>query len=56
MPDQSILCPKCGTKIELTAAITSQIEEKLQAQFDSRAKQREKEFEKALAAKDKEAD
>ena len=56
MPDQSIVCPKCGAKIELTAAITQQIEEKLQAQFDGQAKQREADFKKTLAAKDKEAE
>jgi hypothetical protein len=56
MADQSITCPKCGAKIELTAAITHQIEEKLQAQFDGQAKQRGKEFEKALAAKDREVE
>jgi hypothetical protein len=56
MADQSITCPKCGAKIEINAAITHQIEEKLQAQFDGQAKQREADFKKTLAAKDKEAE
>ncbi len=56
MPEQAIICPKCGAKIELTAAITHQIEEELEAQFEARTKQREKEFERALAAKESEAD
>jgi len=54
MSDTFITCPHCGKKIQLTEAITHQIEEKLRKEFDHEAKKKEKEFESILKDKDKE--
>ena len=54
MIDQSILCPHCGKKIQLTEALTHPIEEKLRREFDSETKKAEREHEAALEALKKE--
>jgi len=56
MIDQSIACPNCGTKIELTDAIRQPIEEAMRQQFDSQTKQREKELQATLKSKETEFD
>jgi hypothetical protein len=45
MAEQFITCPHCHKKIRLTEAFTHQIEEKLQKNFDSQLKEKEKDFE-----------
>lgn len=47
MADATMQCPHCGKKIQITAALSAQIEEHVRAEF-------EQENEKALKAKDKE--
>jgi hypothetical protein len=42
---ESIACPHCGKKIQLTAALTSEIEKKLQEVFDARAEAAGREYE-----------
>lgn len=44
MTDQIISCPKCGTQIELSEALTSQIEQAIQAKYQAEAQQKEKEI------------
>lgn len=56
MADQYITCPHCGKRVPLTEAFTHDIEEKLRKEFDSEAKRKEKEFEKAYEAQQKEYD
>ncbi len=56
MADQFITCPNCGKKVPLTEAFTREIEEKLRCQFETEAKQREKEHEAALKTQQKEFD
>lgn len=56
MADQYITCPHCGKRIQLTEAFTHDIEEKLRKEFDYEANRKEKEFEKAYAAQQKEYD
>ena len=38
MADQSIDCPKCGTSIQLTEALTSQVKESVRSEFEAREK------------------
>jgi len=54
MADQYITCPHCGKRIQLTEAFTHDIEEKLQKEFDADTKRKDKEFEKAFEAQQKE--
>ncbi|TAK52012.1 MAG: DUF2130 domain-containing protein [Bacteroidetes bacterium] len=54
MPEQTITCPKCGQKIELTEAFTHEIEEKLRATFQSEIKRKEAEHQQAIEAAKKE--
>ncbi len=54
MTDQSILCPHCGKKIQLTEALTHPIEEKLRKDFESENKRKEHEHETAIEALKKE--
>jgi hypothetical protein len=54
MTDQSILCPHCGKKIQLTEALTHPIEEKLRKDFESENKRKEREHEAAIEALKKE--
>jgi len=53
MPEQSITCPKCGNKIQLTEAFTHDIEEKLRAQFHQEIRKKDAERETALEAQQK---
>ncbi len=46
MPDQTVTCPKCGHKIEITEAFTHELEAKLQSQHQAELKKREEEFQK----------
>lgn len=48
MPDQTIKCPKCGTQIELTEALTGQIEQSIRAQYEAEANQKEKDLQVRL--------
>ncbi len=54
MADQTITCPKCGTKIPLTEAFTHDIEEKLRSQYNAELKKKEETAAAALRAKEKE--
>lgn len=54
MPDQSITCPNCGKKIQLTEAFTREIEQKLRTEFESEAKKLERGHAAELKAKEKE--
>lgn len=50
MPD-SITCPKCGTQIEVTEVLSSQLREQIRSEFAADARQKEQDFatrEKAL--------
>lgn len=46
MPDQTFKCQKCGADIELTEALTDQIESSLRAKYEADANQKAKELEK----------
>ena len=54
MSETVITCPYCGKKIQLTEAITHQIEERLRRDFAQETKKKEKDFENQLKEKDKE--
>ena len=51
MADNTIVCPKCGNKIQISEALTAQIKSEIGAEFEVTAKEREEEFEEALLAK-----
>jgi len=53
MPETFITCPNCGKKIQLTEAITQQIEERLRKEFDHETKKKEKDFENILKENEK---
>ena len=56
MADQVIICPHCHREIPLTEAISHQIREQLQKEFDSEVNKKEQELfqkEQALSAKEK---
>jgi len=38
MSDQTIKCPKCGAKIPLSEALTTQIEDSIRAQYEAEAR------------------
>ena len=46
MPDQTIKCPKCGTQIPLTEALTGQIEQSIKLRYEAEAAEKTKEFDK----------
>lgn len=46
MPEPTITCPHCGKKIPLTKALSHQIRENLQKEFESKLKAREDELDK----------
>ena len=50
MPDQTIKCPKCGTKIPLSEALTNQIEDSIRSQYEAEAAKRTQEFDKEKQA------
>lgn len=54
MTEQTILCPKCGAEIPLSAALTSQIEDRLRRDLESEIHDREQaareDYERRLAA------
>ena len=54
MSETFITCSSCGKKIQVTEAITHQLEDKLRKEFDHEGKKKEKEFENILKAKEKE--
>ena len=54
MADTFIACPHCGQRIQLTEAITLQIEERLRGRFNDEVKKKEKEYENNLREKEKE--
>lgn len=56
MAEQYVTCPNCGKRIQLSEAITHDIEEKLKKDFEAEAKRKDKEFEKAFDAQQKEFD
>ena len=39
-----IICPECGTEIEITEALSSQLGEKLRKEFEAKTRQREREI------------
>jgi hypothetical protein len=53
MAEETMLCPKCGNKIQITAALTAQVEEALRTEIQKKAdkelKAKEKEWEEKLA-------
>lgn len=46
MSDQTIKCPKCGTEIELTEALTSQLETSIRIKYEAEAAKKSQEFER----------
>jgi len=54
MPQQTINCPKCGARIEVTEILAHEIEEKLNAEFQVRLKKEKDSHLQALQAKDSE--
>ena len=44
MPDQTINCPKCGTQIPITEALTGQIEQNIKLRYESEAAVKAKEI------------
>jgi hypothetical protein len=46
MPDQTIKCPKCGTQIPLTEALTGQIEQSIKLRYEAEATENAKELDK----------
>ena len=54
MSETFITCSSCGKKIQLTEAITQQIENKLRKEFDHEVKKKEKDFENIIKDKEKE--
>lgn len=46
MPDQTIRCPKCGTQIPLTEALTGQIEQTIKLRYEAEAAEKAKELDK----------
>ncbi len=46
MPDQTIKCPKCGTQIPLTEALTGQIEQSIKSRYEAEATEKAKELNK----------
>jgi len=59
MSDQIIVCPKCNYKIELSEALTSQLQEKIRKEFEVQLKKKEKlisQKEQQLIEKEKDFD
>jgi hypothetical protein len=54
MNTQTITCPKCGHKIEISEAFTHEVEEKLRSKFQLDLKKKEEEHLQLLDAKQKE--
>ncbi len=54
MAETDIVCPKCGTKIELNEALTAEIRTELSTEFEENSKKREEEFKEALLEKEQE--
>lgn len=54
MPQQTINCPECGAKIEITEVIAHEIEERLNSQFQARLKAKEEIHLRELQAKENE--
>lgn len=54
MPEQSLTCPHCGKKIQITEAFTREIEQKLRSEFEGEAKKLERQHALDLKAKEKE--
>ncbi|MHC4445902.1 MAG: DUF2130 domain-containing protein [Planctomycetota bacterium] len=48
MTDQTIKCPKCGREIELTEALTGQIEQNIRAKYEAEAAVKEKDYQAKL--------
>lgn len=48
MPDQTIKCPKCGTQIELTEALTGQIEQSIRLKYETDARAKEEDYQAKL--------
>ncbi len=48
MPDQTIKCPKCGTQIPLTEALTGQIEQSIKLRYEADAVAKEKDYQAKL--------
>ena len=46
MSDQTIKCPKCGTQIPLTEALTGQIEQSIKLRYEAEATEKAKELDK----------
>jgi hypothetical protein len=38
MPDQTILCPKCGSPFPLSEALKHQLEENIRSEYEAKAK------------------
>jgi len=52
MSQQTINCPKCGAKIEITEVIAHEIEERLNAEFQAQLKKKEEAHRQELRAKE----
>ena len=48
MSDQTIKCPKCGTQIPLTEALTGQIEQSIKLRYEAEASAKEKDYQAKL--------
>jgi len=51
--DKTIKCPECGTEIELTGALTSQIEQSIKAKYIAEATKKEKQIAEKIEALNK---
>ena len=49
MPEQAIVCPNCGTRIPLTKALSSQLEEKIRSGLAAEFKKRERDLKQEQA-------
>ena len=54
MPEQSITCPNCGKKIQVTEAFTREIEEKVRRQFEAQSEKLEAAHKTKLKEKEEE--
>lgn len=55
MPDQTIICPKCGAEIPLNEALTGQIEQVIKAKYEADAAAKEKDLQAKLQQIDKQS-
>ena len=50
MAEQTVVCPKCGSKIPLSKALGGQLEQRIRKELTSELKERERELKAQYAA------